>query len=152
MYRSLNDSLISYLRVWKTLRSKLHDYGKKKWTWQFLFHVDLMQFRLLCSAPSQNCEKRLLSSSCPSVRMEQLGFHWTDFYEIWYLSIFFSKIYRENSCFINPLTPNDPYRNRTVPLTSKVAFYIFIQQIQVLNILNMVYNLRLFLFKMQFVS
>jgi hypothetical protein len=27
---------------------------------------------------SQNCEKRLLSSSCLSVRMKQLGFHWTD--------------------------------------------------------------------------
>jgi len=33
-----------------------------------------------------------------------------------------------------------------------VAFYIFIQQIQVLNILNTVYTLRFFLFKMQFVS
>ena len=31
--------------------------------------------------------------------------------------------------FFNPLTPNDPYRGRTAPLTSKVAFYIFIQQI-----------------------
>ena len=29
----------------------------------------------------------------------------------------------------NPLTPNDLYRGRTAPLTSKVAFYIFIQQI-----------------------
>jgi hypothetical protein len=27
------------------------------------------------------------------------------------------------------LTPNDPYTGRTAPLTSKVAFYIFIQQI-----------------------
>ena len=42
----------------------------------------------------------------------------------------------------NPLTPNDTYSGRTAPLTSKVAFYIFIQQIQVLNILNMVYILR----------
>ena len=33
-----------------------------------------------------------------------------------------------------------------------VAFYIFIQQIQVLNILNTVYTLHFFLFKMQFVS
>jgi hypothetical protein len=24
----------------------------------------------------------------PSVHVEQLGSHWTDFYEIWYLSIF----------------------------------------------------------------
>jgi len=30
---------------------------------------------------------------------------------------------------INRLTPNDPYCGRTAPLTSKVAFYIFIQQI-----------------------
>jgi len=43
---------------------------------------------------------------------------------------------------VNPLAPNDPYMGRTAPLTSKVAFYIFIQQIQVLNILNMVYILR----------
>ena len=28
-----------------------------------------------------------------------------------------------NSSF-NPLKPNDPYRGRTAPLTSKVAFYI----------------------------
>jgi len=45
---------------------------------------------------------------------------------------------------INPLTPNNLYRGRTGPLTSKVAFYIFIQQILVLNILNMLYNLRFF--------
>jgi hypothetical protein len=30
---------------------------------------------------------------------------------------------------VNPLKPNDAYRRRTAPLTSKVAFYIFIQQI-----------------------
>ena len=27
-------------------------------------------------------------SVCPSVRMEQLGFYWTDFHKIWHLSIF----------------------------------------------------------------
>ena len=91
------------------------------------------------------------------------------------------------SVIFNPLTPNDPYRGRTAPLTSKrcilyiystnkgteyfkhgvyspflslqnavcfiilmylvpvlFTFYIFIQQIQVLNILNMVYTLRFF--------
>jgi hypothetical protein len=41
---------------------------------------------------SQNCETSLLASLClsvrPTVRMEQLGFHWTDFHEIWHLSIF----------------------------------------------------------------
>jgi len=53
---------------------------------------------------------------------------------------------------VNPLTPNDHYSGCTAPLTSKVAFYIFIQQIKVLNILNIVYTLRFFPFKMQFVS
>jgi hypothetical protein len=33
-------------------------------------------------ARSQNCEKRLLASSCLSVCMEQHGSHWTDFHEI----------------------------------------------------------------------
>jgi hypothetical protein len=56
------------------------------------------------------------------------------------------------TAYIKPLRPNDPYRGRTAQLTSKVAFYIFIQQIEVLNILNMVYTVRVFLFKMQFVS
>jgi len=32
-------------------------------------------------------------------------------------------------CIINLLTPNVNYFGRTAPLTSKVAFYIFIQQI-----------------------
>jgi len=54
---------------------------------------------------------------------------------------------------LNLLTPNDNYSGRTAPLTSKrCIIYIFIQQIQVLNILNMVHTLRFFLFKMQFVS
>jgi hypothetical protein len=35
----------------------------------------------------------------PSVRMEKLGFHWTDFHEIWQLNIF-QKMYPENSNFI----------------------------------------------------
>jgi len=42
------------------------------------------------------------------------------------------------------LTPNVNYSGRTAPLTSKFPFYIFIQQIKVLNILNMVYTLRFF--------
>jgi len=32
-------------------------------------------------------------------------------------------------CDFNLLTPNVNYSGRTAPLTSKVAFYIFIQQI-----------------------
>jgi len=46
--------------------------------------------------------------------------------------------------FVNLLTPSVNYSGRTAPLTSKVAFYIFIQQIYALNILNMVYTLRSF--------
>ena len=34
-----------------------------------------------------------------------------------------------SAVFINLLTPNVNYSGRTAPLTSKVAFYIFIQQI-----------------------
>ena len=57
------------------------------------------------SARSQKCEKWLLASSClfalSSVRMEQLGSHWTDFPEIRYLRIFRKKKKcSENSNFI----------------------------------------------------
>jgi len=45
---------------------------------------------------------------------------------------------------INLLMPNVNYSGRTAPLTSKVEFYIFIQQIYLLNILSMVYTLRFF--------
>ena len=54
----------------------------------FPFYLDkegattLKMYFLLCQAPSQNCETRLLASSCLSVRMKQLRFHWTDFDEI----------------------------------------------------------------------
>ena len=37
--------------------------------------------------------------------------------------------WRISGSFVNPLTPNGPYSGRTAPLTCKVAFYIFIQQI-----------------------
>jgi hypothetical protein len=43
--------------------------------------------------------KLLKATIAMSVRMEQLGSHWTDFHEIWYLSIF-SKMYRGISNFI----------------------------------------------------
>ena len=66
--------------------------------------------------------------------------------------VFLFSEFLELAQLIKPLTLNDTYRGRTAPLTSKVAFYIFIQQVQVLNILNMVYTLRFFLFKTQFVS
>ena len=43
---------------------------------------------------------------------------------------------------VNLLTLYVNYSGRTAPLISNVAFYIFIQQIHVLNVLNMVYTLR----------
>jgi hypothetical protein len=36
----------------------------------------------------QNCKKWILPLSRLPVHVEQLGFHWTDFHEIWYLCIF----------------------------------------------------------------
>ena len=73
-----------------------------KWTLSLMgfpsFHTHLtytIRTRInFCSflAASKNCEKRRLASSClsvcPFVRMEQRGCYWTNFHEIWYLSIF----------------------------------------------------------------
>ena len=57
----------------------------------------------VCVGALAKLRKETLASSClsacPSVHMEQLGFHWTDFHETWYLTNF-SKICRENSSVI----------------------------------------------------
>ena len=50
---------------------------------------------------------------------------------------------------VNPLTPNDHYSGRSALLTSK-SFILFIQQIYVLNILNMVQTLRFLSLKCNF--
>ena len=55
-----------------------------------------------------------------------------------------SSLSRNVLHYLNLLTPNVNYSGRTAPLTSKVAFYICIQQIYLLNILNMVYTLLFF--------
>jgi hypothetical protein len=56
----------------------------------------------------QNYGNRLLAASClplcPFVRMEQLGSHWTDFHEIWYLRVFFSGNLSRKSIFDSNLT------------------------------------------------
>jgi len=54
------------------------------------------------------------------------------------------KVVGKGCMYINTFTPNDTYSGRTAPLTSKVAFHIFIQQKLILNILNVVYTLRFF--------
>jgi hypothetical protein len=49
----------------------------------------IREFILISYAPTPNCERLLLSSSCLSVRcLAQLGSHCTDFYEVWYFRIF----------------------------------------------------------------
>ena len=51
---------------------------------------------------------------------------------------------------LNPLTPNDPYKGRTAPLTSKrCILYIYSTNIGMLNILNMVYTLLFFSLSLQ---
>jgi len=50
--------------------------------WQNIFNI-LRTFGKLRKATNS-----FAMSLCPSVRMEQPGCHWTDFHDIWYLSIF----------------------------------------------------------------
>jgi hypothetical protein len=45
---------------------------------------------------------------------------------------------------INHLTPNGHFSGRTAPLTYRCCIFLFIQQICVLNILNMLHTLRFF--------
>jgi len=53
---------------------------------------------------------------------------------------------------VNPLTPNDPYRGRTAPLTSQVCIlYVYSTKIGTGYFKHGIYS-SFFLFKMQFVS
>ena len=62
--------------------------------------------------------------------------------------IFFSPI-----AVVNPFTPNDPYRGRTPPLTSKrCILYIYSTNISTEYFKHGIYSPFLFLLKMQFVS
>jgi len=63
-----------------------------------------------------------------------------------YLQLLLSGTY-----YVNPLKPNDFKRRRIAQLTSRCCI-LYIQQIYVLNILNMLHNLCFFLFKMPFIS
>jgi len=60
-----------------------------------------------------------------------------------YIFIFSTKLVWNISHF-NPLTPNESYSGRTTPLTSKFCILYIYSQIQLLNILNIVYTLRFF--------
>ena len=50
--------------------------------------ISLYNFNWVVFRCVRKIAKSDLTSSYPSVRMEQLGCHWTDSHEIWYLSIF----------------------------------------------------------------
>ena len=99
---------VSVFRLKKTLRhSDVGPLGKLlhsvlcqprvggDWSWPW--NIVLNNYLLFLSAFSKL--RKATTSPCLSVRKEQLGSHWTDFHEIWYLSIF-SKICRENSSLI----------------------------------------------------
>jgi hypothetical protein len=60
------------------------------------FYIDIKKPIGTFLGASQNCEKRLLASSCLSVHMKQLSSRWTDSHETWYLGIF-SDICQVNS-------------------------------------------------------
>jgi hypothetical protein len=49
----------------------------------------LLYFRRLCKIEGNGCQLRHF---CPSVRVEQLGSHWTDFDETWYFRKSVEKI------------------------------------------------------------
>jgi len=53
---------------------------------------------------------------------------------------------------INHLTPKGHFSGRTAPLTYTCCIFLFIQQMYVLNILNMLHTLSFFLFKISFIS
>ena len=62
---------------------KLHNYNEKPFIGGVLkLVVFIRRFRKISKSDSY------LRRVCSSVRMEQLGSHWTNFYETWYLSIF----------------------------------------------------------------
>jgi hypothetical protein len=69
--------------------------------------------------------------------------------------IFLNFSYIEHVTFVfilNHLTPNGHFSGRTAPLTYTCSIFLFIQQVYVLYILNMLHTLRFFLFKMSFIS
>jgi len=54
--------------------------------------IHFSSLHICCWAFWQNCKERLLASPYLFVRGEQLTSHWTNFYEIWYVSAFQNTI------------------------------------------------------------
>jgi hypothetical protein len=70
------------LQVWQHARCDIKDHGKS-YVW---FLVKILSF--IRRFHMWKVTISFVMSVCPSVRMEQLDSHWTDFQEIWYLCIF----------------------------------------------------------------
>jgi hypothetical protein len=83
-------------------------------------------------------------------------FYFVKILNVQHIYIHFTKYYKHRIQFlhvrINHLTPNGHFSGRTSPLTYRCCTFLFIQQIHVLNILNLLHTLRFFLFKMSFIS
>jgi len=58
----------------------------------FIRWFDKVDNFLGTSAKLRKAVASFVISVRPSVRMEKLGSHWTDFHEIWYLSIFLKYV------------------------------------------------------------
>jgi hypothetical protein len=66
--------------------------------------------------------------------------------------LFRSELSRVSSPFLNPLAPSDPYMGRTAQLTSRRCILNTYSTNIRTDILNVLHNLRFFLFKMPFIS
>ena len=84
---------------------------------------------------SKNCEKRLLASSCPSVcssvsasvRTGQLGSHWTDCDETWYLTLF-RKSVQENQISLKSDENNGYFTWRRFDIFDAIPLHSFIME------------------------
>jgi hypothetical protein len=77
----------NWRNIYRGLELNTHLYLLQRWRMNGAY---LRFFKAL----SWNWEKQLRSivmSVCPFVRMEELGYHWMDFHEIWYLNIFWKS-------------------------------------------------------------
>jgi len=80
---------------------------------------------------SENCEKRLLASSClsvcpyvlPSVYMKQLGSHWSEFHEILYF-IIFRKCVEKIQVSLKPATNNGYFTRRHMYIYNFFLFFL----------------------------
>ena len=74
---------------WMARKSRKHSLGEVYWTRNL--RVVVRRFRNIAKCDYQ------LRHDYPSVRMEQIGSHRTDFHETSYFGIFFSKICQEGT-------------------------------------------------------